>query len=313
MTDGTPDKAPGLDAYRVRRPAAGRFPEWLRKKLPAGDPMRPVRDILKGLRLVTVCEEARCPNLTECWGGGTATFMVMGGVCTRNCGFCAVEGPKRPAPLDPEEPERVAKAAEAMGLRHVVITSVDRDDRPDGGSAHFAEVVRAVRAKLPRAKVEVLTPDFRGVREDILRVHAAGPHVYNHNVETVPRLYGTVRPMARYEWSLFVLDTAKRAGGCFTKSGLMVGLGETFEELVEVFRDLRGVGCDMLTIGQYLRPSPENLPVERYVPPEEFEELKRRALDLGFRAVASGPFVRSSYHAAEVFDPVDGETTGKEG
>ncbi len=304
-----------LSDGRERRPALQRLPAWLKKRLPPGDTARPVRDLLKGLRLVTVCEEARCPNLNECWGAGTATFMIMGDICTRNCGFCAVEGPRRPHALDPGEPERVARAVEGMALRHVVITSVDRDDLPDGGSLHFAATVQAVRARVPRARVEVLTPDFRGVEDDILRVHAAGPHVYNHNVETVPRLYRSARPMARYEWSLRVLDLAKRAGGCFTKSGLMVGLGETKDELIAVFRDLRAVGCDILTVGQYLRPSAENLPVARFVPPEEFEEYRAAARDLGFRAVASGPFVRSSYHAAEVFEPVaegEGPPSGRE-
>jgi lipoic acid synthetase len=294
-----------LDAGRPRQPSAQRLPPWLKKKLPIGDTTRPVREILKGLNLVTVCEEARCPNLNECWSAGTATFMIMGEICTRSCGFCAVDGPRRPEQLDPEEPERVAGAAAAMNLRHVVITSVDRDDLPDGGSRHFAEVVIRVREALPKVKVEVLTPDFRGVAEDILRVLEAAPHIYNHNVETVPRLYDSVRRQARYEWSLGLLDLVKKTDpGTFTKSGLMVGLGEGKEELFDVFRDLRSVGCDILTVGQYLRPSEKHLPVERFVPPEEFEEYRRVARELGFRAVASGPFVRSSYHAAEVFDPV---------
>jgi len=294
-----------LKEGRPRKPAPQRLPPWLKKKLPTGDTTRPVRDILKGLKLVTVCEEARCPNLNECWSAGTATFMVMGDICTRSCGFCAVDGPRRPRALDPAEPNRVAEACAAMGLRHVVITSVDRDDLPDGGSHHFADVVRKVRAAIPRARVEVLTPDFRGVEEDILRVLEADPHVYNHNVETVPRLYDGVRRQARYDWSLGLLDLVKRRSDKVrTKSGLMVGLGEEKEELFAVFRDLRQVGCDILTVGQYLRPSEKHLAVERFVPPEEFEEYKRVAKDLGFLAVASGPFVRSSYHAAEVFEPV---------
>ena len=304
-----PDEIPKMQAFmkagRPRKPAAQRLPPWLKKKLPMGDTTRPVRQILKGQGIVTVCEEARCPNLNECWTAGTATFMIMGDICTRNCGFCAVTGPKKPRALDPSEPERVARAAASMNLRHVVITSVDRDDQPDGGSRHFAAVVRAVREAAPDAKVEVLTPDFRGVDEDILRVLEARPHVYNHNVETVPRLYSTARNMSKYEWSLGLLDLVKKTDPeTWTKSGLMVGLGETKDELFEVFRDLRAVGTDILTVGQYLRPSEEHLAVERFVPPEEFDEYRRYGRQIGFRAVASGPFVRSSYHAAEVFDPV---------
>ncbi len=295
-------------AGRPRKPASQRLPPWLKKTLPARDSTRPVRQILKGLGLVTVCEEARCPNLNECWSAGTATFMIMGEICTRSCGFCAVGGPRRPAPLDANEAKRVAGAAAAMKLRHVVITSVDRDDLKDGGSHHFAAVVVSVREALPTARVEVLTPDFRGVEEDILRVLEAGPHVYNHNVETVPRLYDYARRQARYEWSLGLLDLVKNSSDeVYTKSGLMVGLGEKKEELFQVFRDLRAVDCDILTIGQYLRPSEKHLPVDRFVPPEEFDEYKRVALDLGFKGVASGPFVRSSYHAAEVFDPVQAD------
>lgn len=304
------DKIPSMQEYmregRPRKPVQKRLPPWLKKKLPLGDPMAPVRKILANGALVTVCEEARCPNLNECWSAGTATFMVMGDICTRNCGFCAVDGPRKPRPLDPTEPERVSTAAAGMNLRHVVITSVDRDDLPDGGSTHIAAVVSAVREASPNARVEVLTPDFRGVDEDILRVLEARPHVYNHNVETVPRLYSTARKMSRYEWSIELLKLVKDTDpGTFTKSGLMVGLGEEKEELYEVFADLRAAGCDILTVGQYLRPSDRHLAVERFVPPEEFDEYYRVAKDLGFRAVASGPFVRSSYHAAELFDPVD--------
>lgn len=297
-----------LDEGRPRKAAPQRLPKWLKKKLPLTDSTRPVREILKGLRLVTVCEEARCPNLNECWSAGTATFMIMGDICTRSCGFCAVDGPRRPRPLDPEEADRVARAAAAMDIRHIVITSVDRDDLPDGGSRHFAGVVQRVRELSPRSRVEVLTPDFRGVGEDILRVLEAGPHIYNHNVETVPRLYDHARRQARYEWSIGLLRLVKESSDTvFTKSGLMVGLGETKEELYEVFGDLREVGCDILTVGQYLRPSEKHLDVERFVPPEEFDEYRREAKAMGFRAVASGPFVRSSYHAAEVFEPVSGD------
>ena len=304
-----PDKIPTMQDYmregRPRKPVQKRLPPWLKKKLPLGDPMAPVRKILANGALVTVCEEARCPNLNECWSAGTATFMVMGDICTRNCGFCAVDGPRKPRALDPTEPERVATAAAGMKLRHVVITSVDRDDLPDGGSTHIAAVVSAVREALPTARVEVLTPDFRGVSEDILRVLDARPHVYNHNVETVPRLYSTARKMSRYEWSISLLKLVKDPDpDTFTKSGLMVGLGEEKEELFQVFADLREAGCDILTVGQYLRPSDRHLAVERFVPPEEFDEYYRVAKELGFRAVASGPFVRSSYHAAELFEPV---------
>jgi len=307
MAEKIPTMREFLREGRPRKSAAQRLPPWLKKKLPLGDPMAPVRKILANGALVTVCQEARCPNLNECWAAGTATFMVMGDICTRNCGFCAVDGPRKPRALDPTEPERVATAVAGMNLRHVVITSVDRDDLPDGGSAHIAEVVTAVREARPKARVEVLTPDFRGVSEDILRVLDARPHVYNHNVETVPRLYDTARKMSRYEWSISLLRLVKETDpGTFTKSGLMVGLGEEKEELYEVFADLRAVGCDILTVGQYLRPSEKHLAVARFVPPEEFDEYHRVAKDLGFRAVASGPFVRSSYHAAELFDPVAG-------
>jgi len=303
------DKIPSMQEFmregRPRKPVQKRLPPWLKKKLPLGDPMAPVRKILASGALVTVCEEARCPNLNECWSAGTATFMVMGDICTRNCGFCAVLGPRKPRALDPTEATRVATAVAGMKLRHVVITSVDRDDLPDGGSTHIAEVVTAVREAVPKARVEVLTPDFRGVDEDILRVLDARPHVYNHNVETVPRLYSTARKMSRYEWSISLLKLVKDTDpDTFTKSGLMVGLGEEKDELYQVFADLRAAGCDILTVGQYLRPSDKHLAVERFIPPEEFDEYYRVAKDLGFRAVASGPFVRSSYHAAELFEPV---------
>ncbi len=302
----------GMRAYqregRPRLTAPQRLPKWLKKKLPLGDTTKPVREILARHGLVTVCEEARCPNLNECWTAGTATFMVMGDICTRSCGFCAVDGPRRPRTLDPEEPAKIAAAVADMDLKHIVITSVDRDDLRDGGSHHFAAVVAAVREASPQSKVEVLTPDFEGHEEDILRVLEADPHVYNHNVETVPSLYKTVRPQARYHWSLELLELVKKSSDTvFTKSGLMVGLGEVREDLYQVFRDLREVGCDILTIGQYLRPSDKHLAVERFIPPEEFDEYRDYAKEIGFKAVASGPFVRSSYHAAEVFEPVGAE------
>jgi lipoic acid synthetase len=252
---------------------------------------------VRELGLHTVCQEARCPNIGECWGHRTATFMLLGDTCTRNCGFCAVTH-GRPLVVDPEEPGRVASAVARLGLRHVVVTSVDRDDLPDGGAAHFAATARAIRHLLPACRVEVLVPDFKGRLESAAEVASAPIDVFNHNLETVPRLYKRVRAGAGYERSLAVLA---RAGSVrpdlVTKSGLMLGLGETEDELLCVFRDLRGVGCDILTLGQYLRPSTDQLPVERYVPPEEFASLRERALALGFRHVEAGPLVRSSYHA----------------
>jgi lipoic acid synthetase len=254
-----------------------------------------------------VCESAKCPNIGECFSHRTATFMILGSACTRNCTFCAVEHAD-PQPVDPDEPDRVAAAAAELGLRHVVVTSVTRDDLPDGGAEHFAQTIRAVRARLPEASVEVLTPDFEGREGDMAAVAAAGPDVYNHNVETVPRLYSRVRPEAEYARSLHLLEYVKRScAQSVTKSGLMVGLGETDAEVVDVLRDLRAVGCDSITVGQYLRPSPRHLPVERYVPPEQFAEYARAATELGFGHVASAPFVRSSYNAAEAWAAVSGE------
>jgi lipoic acid synthetase len=249
------------------------------------------------LGLHTVCQEARCPNVGECWSHRTATFMLLGDTCTRNCGFCAVAH-GRPLTVDPDEPDRVATAVARLGLRHVVVTSVNRDDLPDGGAAHFAATARAIRAAVPAARVEVLVPDFQGDVAAVGVVAAAPVDVFNHNVETVPRLYKRVRPGARYERSLAVLAAAASARrGLLTKAGLMLGLGESTSELLGVFRDLRAIGCAILTLGQYLRPSPAHLPVERYVPPEEFATLRVEALGLGFRHVEAGPLVRSSYHA----------------
>jgi lipoic acid synthetase len=255
-----------------------------------------VRELLDGLQLHTVCQSAQCPNLCECFARGTATFMVLGTTCTRNCGFCAV-GHGAPAPVDPQEPARVAQAALGLGLRHAVVTSVTRDDLPDGGSGHFAATVEAIRS-VSDATIEVLTPDFQGRWECLERVLDARPDVYNHNVETVPRLYPTVRPQARYERSIELLRrVAERGGGIVGKSGLMVGLGESRDEVLGVLRDLRDAGCEAITIGQYLRPSPLHLPVERFVTPDEFDAYRREAEAMGFAAVACGPFVRSSYHA----------------
>lgn len=277
-----------------------RFPPWIRRRLaPEGSCSR-VAELLRDLGLETVCKNAHCPNLWECYGKGTATFMILGNVCTRSCGFCAVAS-DTPSPPDPAEPERLAEAVAELGLRHVVVTSVTRDDLPDGGSSHFAATIRAVRS-VSNAIIEVLTPDFQGRELDVAKVVQACPQIYNHNVETVPRLYTTVRPQADYARSLRVLEMAKSLSSeGHTKSGLMVGLGETEDEIVSVMRDLREAGCDILTIGQYLRPSPKHLRIERFVTPDEFKEYEQQGRDLGFRSVASGPFVRSSYNAEEVF------------
>ncbi len=275
-----------------------RLPSWLKRPMPQPG-MAYTSGVISDLRLETVCESAKCPNRTECWSKQTATFMILGNVCTRPCGFCSVPKGKTEA-LEIDEPERVAEAAERLGLRYVVITSVTRDDLQDGGAEHFYRCVLAVRERTG-AKVEVLTPDFLGNKSAIRRVIAARPDVFNHNTETVPRLYHRVRRNAAYQRTLDLLKQVKdESPDMLTKSGLMLGLGETLDELLEVFADLRGVGCDMLTLGQYLQPTPEHLPVERYVPPEEFDEIGELARKLGFGMVASGPFVRSSYHAGEM-------------
>lgn len=291
-------------AARAAGPATRRLPPWLKRPLPAGEALLETRRLVNGLRLNTVCVEARCPNLSECWARRTATFMILGDKCTRNCKFCAVHT-ARPDPVDPEEPQRLAEAAAHLGLRHVVITSVARDDLPDEGAGHFADCIEAVHRSLPGVKVEVLVPDFHARRECVERVTAADPEVFNHNVETVPRLHKPVRPQAKYPRSLETLRLAKAARpDLATKSGVMVGLGETRAELVEVFRDLRSVGVDLLTIGQYLKPSAadaRHARVERYYPPAEFDELGVAAKELGFAAVASGPFVRSSYFAESLY------------
>jgi len=252
---------------------------------------------VSAFKLNTVCQEAQCPNIGECWGHGTATFMLMGDVCTRNCRFCAVSH-GRVATLDPEEPHRVAEAAVKMGLSHIVVTSVNRDDLPDGGAGHFAATARELKHIRPECTIEVLTPDFQGNEDAVATVALSPIEIYNHNTETVPRLYKRVRPGAKYERSLRVLQKAKETRSALkTKTGLMLGLGETYEELLQVFGDLRAVDCDILTLGQYLRPSKDQLPVERYVHPDEFVALRTEALALGFRHVESGPLVRSSYHA----------------
>lgn len=277
-----------------------RLPEWVRRSVLNTEDNREVRQILKEQGLNTICESGRCPNKGECWAKRTATFMLMGSVCTRTCKFCAVNKGK-PEPLDETEPKRIVEAARQMGLRHVVLTSVNRDELPDQGSNHFAQTIRALYEGIPGVVVEVLTPDFQGKRECIEVVLAARPSVYNHNVETVPRLYKRVRPGSIYERSLAVLELSKQIDATIlTKSGLMLGLGEQKDEVVAVMRDLHAVGCDILTLGQYLRPTRNNLPVDRYVTPEEFEELAVIGTEIGFRQVHSGPLVRSSYHAGEL-------------
>jgi len=273
-------------------------PKWLRAPAPVGDNYRELKDLMGRLRLHTVCESAACPNVGECWNHRTATFMILGNVCTRRCGFCAVEK-GGPLPVDYDEPRRVAEAVATMGLRFAVITSVNRDDRADGGAELFALTIRAIREQVPGCGVEVLTPDFQGNLQAVETVVAAAPEVFNHNTETVPRLYRQVRLGARYERSLAVLAHARHAAPDIpTKSGLMLGLGETIDEVLVVMRDLRASHVDILTLGQYLRPSPKHLPVIRYVTPAEFDDLRREGYAMGFTHVESGPLVRSSYHAA---------------
>ena len=280
-----------------------RHPEWIRAKLPSGETYHDLKRLLHGLNLNTVCEEARCPNIGECWDQRTATIMILGDTCTRACGFCAVKT-GRPTWFDDDEPRRVAEALAQLALDHVVVTSVARDDLPDGGASVFAETIRQVRERSPGMGIEVLIPDFNGADEPLRAVMEAGPDILNHNVETVERLQKPVRKRARYARSLGVLERAKAYAIEFghavhTKSSIMVGLGETRDELSQTFRDLRVVDCDILTIGQYLRPSEQHLPVERYVHPDEFAEMREEAMALGFRHVESGPLVRSSYHARD--------------
>jgi lipoic acid synthetase len=281
-------------------PGRQRLPKWLKRPLPQAG-MQFTSDVIADLRLETVCESAKCPNRTECWSQQTATFMILGSVCTRPCGFCSVLKGKTEV-VQQDEPGRVAEAAARLGLKYVVITSVTRDDLPDGGANHFYECVLAVRERTG-ARVEVLTPDFRGNRDAIHRVIQSRPDVFNHNTETVPRLYDRVRRNAEYQRTLNLLQQVKQeVPEMTTKSGLMLGLGETREELLEVCSDLRAVGVDMLTLGQYLQPTAEHLPVERYVSPAEFDAIGDQMRQLGFNMVASGPFVRSSYHAGEMAD-----------
>jgi lipoic acid synthetase len=286
-------------------PLPHRKPDWLKRRLPTGETFNQVRDLISAGKLHTVCQEAKCPNIWECYSRRTATFLIMGERCTRNCRFCSVS-PGPPEPLDPDEPGRVAAAAERMGLKYVVVTSVTRDDLADGGAAHFAATIREIRRRVPEAAIEVLIPDFQGDRAALATVLSARPDVLNHNIETVPRLYPRVRPQADYRRSLELLRSSRSlAPSIPTKSGLMLGLGEMPDELRQTLLDLRETGCRILTLGQYLQPSPQHLPVEAYVPPADFENWRKAALELGFSEVASAPFVRSSYHAKEYFQALN--------
>ena len=281
----------------VQPPPRLQRPEWLKAKIPGGREYARLDGIMRSQKLHTVCEEARCPNMGECWNLGTATFMILGDICTRSCGFCAVKTGRPDYGLDWDEPRRVVEAVELMKIRHAVITSVNRDERKDGGAPIFAETVRLIHERVPNCKIEVLIPDFKGNEEALDIVLSSKPDILNHNLETVPRLYRTVRPQANYQQSLEVLRRAKQKG-FVTKTGFMLGIGERTEEIVEVIKDVRAVACDILTLGQYLQPTKEHLPIDRYVHPDEFKMLKEAGLKMGFRHVESGPLVRSSYHAA---------------
>jgi lipoic acid synthetase len=271
-------------------------PDWLKAKIPSGDTYAGLVGLMRKEKLHTVCEEARCPNMGECWNAGTATFMILGDICTRSCGFCAIKTGRPDYGLDWDEPRRVAEAAQKMRLRHAVVTSVNRDEREDGGSPIFAETIRLLHEKIPGIRVEVLIPDFKGNEAALDMVLAARPEILNHNVETVPRLYRMVRPQANYHQSLEVLDRAKKKGFT-TKTGIMVGIGERTEEVLQTMKDIRTVNCDIFTVGQYLQPTQEHLPVYRYVHPDEFKMYKEFGRETGFKHVESGPLVRSSYHA----------------
>ena len=293
---GTPHPGPPPQGGRER---PGRIPEWIRVRVREGEHFKELKQLVRDRRLHTVCEEARCPNIYDCWNRRTATFMILGDICTRACRFCAVTS-GRPTELDIGEPVRVAESVADLGLRHAVITSVDRDDLADGGAEMFARTIRAIRRRSPGTSIEVLTPDFQGDREAVRTVVEARPDIFNHNTETVPRLYARIRPKAVYANSLALLAHVKElAPSMVTKSGLMVGLGETTEELLEVFGDMRRHRIDVLTVGQYLRPSPRHAEVVRYYRPEEFVELRTAAQAMGFAHVESGALVRSSYHADE--------------
>ena len=294
-------KAPTRDRLKPEAVKASpkRRPDWIRVRAPVGEKFEEIKALMRSKELHTVCEEAMCPNMGECWGSGTATFLMLGDVCTRTCGFCDIKH-GTPTELDWKEPLRVAQAVKNMNLRHAVITSVNRDERADGGAPIFAMVIRRIRQIHPNCSVEVLIPDFKGRAEALRIVMDARPEILNHNVETVPRLFKQVQPQDRYEWAAATLTNAKKMDAeVLTKSGLMLGLGETMQEVKEVMRDQRDWGVDILTIGQYLQPSKKHLPIERYYHPDEFEELKEFGLEIGFKWVESGPLVRSSYHAAD--------------
>jgi lipoic acid synthetase len=284
---------PVLEAPKPRSPR----PDWLKVRVPSGENYSRLTRIMRENGLHTVCEEARCPNVAECWNSGTATFMILGDTCTRSCGFCAVKT-GRPTSLDTDEPNRVAEATRLMNLRHIVITSVNRDELPDGGAGVFAKTIDAVRAVNPNTRIEVLIPDFKARDESLRLIFDAHPDILNHNTETVPSMYRMVRPQAKYQWSLGVLQKAK-AENFITKTGIMLGLGESREELTRVMADLVEIKVDILTLGQYLQPTPNHLPVARFLHPDEFAELREIGLEMGFKNVESGPLVRSSYHAAD--------------
>ncbi|MEI8131965.1 MAG: lipoyl synthase [Leptolinea sp.] len=282
-----------IDTTPIRRP------DWIRVRGPSGEAYEQIQQLMRKKELHTVCEEAGCPNMGECWGSGTATFLMMGAICTRTCAFCDVKH-GRPGPLDMLEPERVAQAVKAMGLKHAVITSVNRDERKDGGAPIFAMVINAIRRELPGCSVEVLIPDFKGDLDNLAIVAKSRPEILNHNVETVPRLFKQVQPQDHYEWAQAVLSNAKKIEpDLLTKSGMMLGLGETMDEVKAVMDDLRIWDVDILTIGQYLQPSRQHLPISRYYTPDEFAELKEYGMRIGFKWVESAPLVRSSYHAAD--------------
>ena len=290
-----------------------RLPPWLRRPRAIPGQANSTADLLDELQLNTVCQSAKCPNMNECFSSGTATFLIMGDTCTRTCRFCAVDS-REPEPLDLGEPERIASAVKRMGLKHVVVTMVTRDDIPDGGATHIVSVIEAIRRSVPEVAIEVLTSDFGGVATSVDMVAEAHPDVYNHNLETVPRLYSEVRPEADYRRSLQVLERVKESSPDIpTKSGLMLGLGETYDEILDVMRDLRDVDCDMLTLGQYLRPSRDHLPVAEFIEPDVFTRLSRDAYKAGFESVASAPFVRSSYHAHEMAEGVPGASPDDDG
>lgn len=286
-----------LDSISEAPPQPRRRPEWIKVRVPGGESYDTLKTLMRSKQLHTVCEEAHCPNIGECWGAGTATFLIMGDICTRSCGFCDIKT-GRPLPLDWAEPERVAQAVKSMNLKHVVITSVNRDERQDGGAPIFAGCIQRIRELQPGCSIEVLIPDFKGSWDALKIVMDARPEILNHNVETVPRLFKKVQPQDKYEWAMATLSNAKQMDSeVLTKSGIMLGLGEQYDEVVAVMHDLRQCGVDILTVGQYLQPSKQHLPIEKYYHPDEFASLKQLGYEMGFRWVESGPLVRSSYRA----------------